>query len=116
MKPVAIRIDPHSQKTRTAPCIAHMVSTRPCPTSKSWMAARKRAARSIAGDKVNFFAHYEIDGEDEDDVPHVLELAEYRTTDEAEYDSWLLLEALEPRVPEALEIDAVPETATAMET
>ena len=25
--------------------------------------------RSIGGDKVNFFAHYEIDGEDEDDVP-----------------------------------------------
>lgn len=25
------------------------------------------ARRSIAGDKVNFFAHYEIDGEDEDD-------------------------------------------------
>ena len=48
--------------------------------------------------------------------PHVLELAEYRTT---EYDSWLLLEALEPHephVPEALETDAVPETATAMET
>ena len=48
-------------------------------------------------------------------MPHVLELAEYRTTDEAEYDSWLLLEALEPRVPEALEIDAVPETVTAMD-
>ena len=28
--------------------------------------------RSIGGDKVNLFAHYEIDGEDENDVPHVL--------------------------------------------
>ena len=46
----------------------------------------------------------------------MLELAEYRTAGEAEYKSWLLLEALEPCVPEALEIDAVPETATVMET
>ena len=55
------------------------------------------ARRSIAGDKVNFFAHYEIDGDDEDDVPHVLELAEYRMTDDAEYDSWLLVAARTPR-------------------
>jgi hypothetical protein len=59
--------------------------------------------RSIGGDKVNFFAHYEIDGEDEDDVPHVLELGEYRTTDDAEYDSWLLLEPLESPGEEALD-------------
>jgi hypothetical protein len=50
------------------------------------------ARRSIGGDKINFFAHYEIDGEEEPDVPHVLQLSEYQTTDDAEYDSWLLLE------------------------
>eukprot|EP00966_Prymnesium_polylepis_P014270 329509-Prymnesium_polylepis.1 len=42
------------------------------------------ARRSIAGDKVNFFAQY--DGEEEE-VPHVLELREYQTTGDAEYDS-----------------------------
>ena len=52
------------------------------------------ARRSIGGDKVNFFAHYEIDGEEEPDVPHVLELSEYQTTDDAVYDSWLLLEVV----------------------
>ena len=62
--------------------------------------------RSIGGDKVNFLAHYEIDGEDEDDVPHVLQLGEYRTTDDAEYDSWLLLEPLEEPAAEAMEVDA----------
>ena len=50
------------------------------------------ARRSIGGDKINFFAHYEIDGEEEPDVPHVLQLSEYQTTDDAGYDSWLLLE------------------------
>ena len=30
--------------------------------------------------------------EEEGDVPHVLQLSEYQTTDDAEYDSWLLLE------------------------
>ena len=40
------------------------------------------------------FAHYEIDGEEEPDVPHVLELSEYQTTDDAVYDSWLLLEVV----------------------
>ena len=38
----------------------------------------------------------EHDGEEEDGpVPHVLESAEYGTTDDADYDSWLLLEAIE---------------------
>ena len=57
----------------------------------------------IGGDKVNFFAHYEIDGEDENDVPHALQLDEYRTTDDAEYDSWLLLEPLESPGGEGLD-------------
>ena len=48
---------------------------------------------------------YEIDGEDEDDVPHVLQLSEYRTTDNAEYDSWLLLEPLEEPAADAMEVD-----------
>ena len=61
--------------------------------------------RSIGGDKVNYFARYEIDGEDEDDVPHVLQLSEYRTTDNAEYDSWLLLEPLEEPAADAMEVD-----------
>ena len=71
------------------------------------------ARRSIGGDKVNFFAHYEIDGEEEPDVPHVLQLSDYQTTDDAEYDSWLLLEAVgtEPEVadaePEAAEPEAM---------
>ena len=52
------------------------------------------ARRTIARDKVNFFVLY--DGEEEDGpVPHVLESAEYNTTDDADYDSWLLLEAIE---------------------
>ena len=72
------------------------------------------ARRSIAGDKVNFFAHYEIDGDDEDDVPHVLELAEYRMTYDAEYDSWLLLEALEADTLDA-EPQAAAQDTTAME-
>ena len=61
--------------------------------------------RSIGGDKVNYFARYEIDGEDEDDVPHVLQLSEYRTTDNAEYDSWLLLEPLEEPAADAMAVD-----------
>ena len=68
------------------------------------------ARRSIGGEKVNFFAHYEIDGEDEPDVPHVLQLSEYQTVDDAEYDSWLLLEAVGvPAEPEAATEAAEPE-------
>jgi hypothetical protein len=49
--------------------------------------------RSIGGDKVNLFAHYEIDGEDENDVPHVLytcssSTSTGRRTTPSEYDSW----------------------------
>ena len=44
----------------------------------------------MSGEKVNFFIEY--DGEEEDGpVPHVLTTADYRTTDDAPYDSWLLL-------------------------
>ena len=52
--------------------------------------------------------------DDEDDVPHVLELAEYRMTDDAEYDSWLLLEALEADTLDA-EPQAAAQDTTAME-
>ena len=45
------------------------------------------ARRTIAGDKVNFFVHY--DGEEEP-APHVLRLSAYDTSDSASYDSWLL--------------------------
>ena len=56
--------------------------------------ANDDARRSIGGDKVNFFVLY--DGEEEDGpVPHVLESNQYRTDDDANYDSWLLLEAIE---------------------
>ena len=86
--------------SRAARETAHAARTRPCLVSTSSMGASKMMAsegrrimrkwegfgwcmgeivrvnddarRSIGGDKVNFFAHYEIDGEDENDVPHVL--------------------------------------------
>jgi len=35
----------------------------------------------------------------------VLQLSEYRTTDNAEYDSWLLLEPLEEPAADAMEVD-----------
>ena len=38
---------------------------------------------------INFFVQY--DGEEEA-LAHVLELADYQPTDDAEYESWLLLE------------------------
>ena len=63
-----------------------MASEAATATSQRRMAAGASCARRpdpIGGDKVNFFAHYEIDGEDENDVPHVLQLDEYRTTDDA---------------------------------
>ena len=57
-------------------------------------AVNEDARRTIARDKVNFFVLY--DGEEENgSVPHVLESVEYRTTDDADYDSWLLLDAME---------------------
>jgi len=37
-----------------------------------------------------------MDPEEEEPVPHVLELDQYDTTEDAEYDSWLLLEKVEP--------------------
>ena len=47
------------------------------------------ARRTIAGAKINFFVQY--DGEEEA-LAHVLELADYQPTDDAERESWLLLE------------------------
>ena len=63
------------------------------------------ARRTIARDKVNFFVLYDGE-EDNGSVPHVLESIEYRTTDDADYDSWLLLEAMEEiGEPTAMEED-----------
>ncbi len=70
-----------------------------------WMAGtissvNENARRSLSGEKVNFYIVY--DGEEDDGpVPHVLQLAEYRTTDDADYNSWLLLakEAAEEEAP-----------------
>ena len=63
--------------------------------------------------KVNFFAAY--DGEEEDGpVPHVLEASEYATTDDSEYDSWLLLDRIEAAAappPEDAAPTEVPEAA-----
>ena len=54
--------------------------------------ANTDARRSIAGSKINFFVQYE--GET-DALAHVLQLADYATVDDAEYESWLLLEKVE---------------------
>jgi predicted RNA-binding protein len=62
-----------------------------------WMAGtiksvNENAGRTIARAKVNFFVLY--DGEEaHGPVPHVLEACEYQTHEDADYDSWLLLEA-----------------------
>jgi hypothetical protein len=51
------------------------------------------ARRAIDGKKINFFVLYE--GEEEDGpVPHMLDMARYQTEEDAEYDSWFLLEPL----------------------
>ena len=47
----------------------------------------------IGGEKVNFYVRYDMDPESEPPVPHILELEEYRTDADANYDSWLLLRA-----------------------
>ena len=55
---------------------------------------RKWTSAGGRSDYVNFFVQY--DGEEEiGPVPHVLEVGEYHTEDNADYDSWLLLEAAE---------------------
>ena len=41
--------------------------------------------RTIDKEKVNFFARYDVDPEEEEPVPHVLELGQYDTTEDAEY-------------------------------
>ena len=43
---------------------------------------------------VNFFVLYQGE-EDNGSVPHVLEGARYQTEEDAEYDSWFLLQPLE---------------------
>eukprot|EP00966_Prymnesium_polylepis_P231391 5354263-Prymnesium_polylepis.1 len=59
------------------------------------------ARRSMGGAKVNFFVEY--DGEEEDGpVPHVLLIEDYRTTDDADYNSWLLLDLKGEAAPEAV--------------
>eukprot|EP00966_Prymnesium_polylepis_P211597 4900159-Prymnesium_polylepis.1 len=39
--------------------------------------------RTIDKEKVNFFVLYDMDPEEEEPVPHVLELDQYDTTDDA---------------------------------
>ena len=41
---------------------------------------------SIGGEKVNFYIRYDMDPAEEPPVPHILELEEYRTDADAEYD------------------------------
>jgi len=61
------------------------------------------ARRSMGGEKVNFVVTY--DGEEEDGpVPHVLMIPDYQTTDDADYDPWLLLKAAPVPVSEATEV------------
>ena len=55
------------------------------------------ARRTIGGVKVNFFIRY--NGEDEE-LAHVLTLAEYQTTEDAAYESWMLLEKVQPQPDE----------------
>ena len=52
-------------------------------------------ARKINGSTVNFFVKYDADPAGDPPVPHVLDLSRYFTTDDAEYDSWLLLEKVD---------------------
>ena len=53
--------------------------------------------RTIDKAKVNFFARYDMDPEEEEPVPHVLEssINTRQPTEDAEYNSWLLLEKVE---------------------
>ena len=62
----------------------------------------RAAARVIDASIVNFWAKY--DGEAEE-VPHVLQTEQYKTENDADYDStWMLLEPLEQlEPPEQLE-------------
>ena len=55
------------------------------------------ARRTIGGVKVNFFIRY--NGEDEE-LAHALTLAEYQTTEDAAYESWMLLEKVQPQPDE----------------
>ena len=60
----------------------------------SIMQANEDARRAIEGKKVNFFVLYK--GEEANGaVPHVLEGTRYQTEEDAEYDSWFLLQPLE---------------------
>ena len=51
--------------------------------------------RKINGSMVNFFVKYDDEPADSTPAPHVLESSRYFTTEDAEYDSWLLLEKSE---------------------
>ena len=52
--------------------------------------------RAYGGNKVNFYIQY--DGEDEE-LAHSLALAEYQTSEDAAYESWMLLEKVQPPPP-----------------
>lgn len=55
--------------------------------------ANDDARRSINSRKVNFFATYDMDPSNADPTAHVLEAKDYATTNDANHESWLLLEA-----------------------
>ena len=59
------------------------------------LSANDNKTRKINGVYVNFFVLYDMDDEDEPPVPHVLQLDRYKTTEDAAYDSWFLLEKKE---------------------
>eukprot|EP00966_Prymnesium_polylepis_P156451 3614820-Prymnesium_polylepis.1 len=59
------------------------------------VSANDHGARKINGNAVNFFVKYDEDPDDDQPAPHVLDSSRYFTTDDAEYDSWLLLEKLD---------------------
>ena len=61
-------------------------------TSASSPPLNTDARFKIGGDKVNFFVQY--DGKDES-APHVLWADAYNTSNDADYDSWLLFEKVE---------------------
>ena len=61
------------------------------------------ARRSINKDKVNFFVQYDME-HDEPHVPHVLRAEDYHPSADANYDSWLMLRAVEVAEASAAEV------------
>ena len=59
-------------------------------------AANTDGRRKIDNIVANFFASYEIDDDEEPPIPHVLTREKYAMSDEAPYESWLLVEKIEP--------------------